>query len=125
MERGALGSILVALVLATPCWAAGEEKHLDDGRLDPAWFGPSVEFKTTSVIDYVWVKPGFSIKGKKLRVEKWPDPEFLGIERRGRDAARAYELAERMPLRIRAILRHSLQGVAEIVSEGGDLVLSG
>ena len=124
-RSAALGSVLIALVLAAPDGAAGEGKRLDDGRLDPAWFGPGVEFRTTSVIDYVWVKPGFSIKGKKLRVEKWPDPQFLGKERRGRDAARAYELAESMPVRIRSVLRASLQGVAEVVPEGGDLVLSG
>ena len=79
-------------VLLAPRSAANEAKELDDGRLDPAWFGPAVEFRTTSIIDYVWVKPGFSIKGRILRIEKWPDPVFVGKERRGRDAAKAYEL---------------------------------
>ena len=73
----------------------------------------------------MWVKPGFSIKGKKVRVENWPDPQFLGKERRGRDAAKAYELTDGMPLRIRTVLRSTLEGVAEVASEGGDLILSG
>ncbi len=120
-----IGSVLMALALLALAGAAEEGKTLDDGRLEPAWFGPGVEFRTTSEIDYVWVKPGFSIKGKKLRVEKWPDPVFTGKDRRGRDAARAYELAENMPLRIRSVLRHTLEGTAQIVTEGGDQVLSG
>jgi len=108
---------VLALALAASAVAAVEPQRLDDGRLDPAWFGSGVEFRTTSVIDYVWVKPGFSLKGKKLRVEEWPEPVFVAKERRARDAARAYELAEQMPLRLRTVLRRSLQGFAEVTTE--------
>ncbi len=118
-------AVVMALTLAASATAAVDPKRLDDGRLDPAWFGSGVEFRTTSVIDYVWVRPGFSLKGKRLRIEAWPEPVFVARERRPRDAARAYELAEQMPLRLRTVLRHSLQGFAEVTTEGGDLVLSG
>ena len=125
LKTAGFAAILTVLTFLAPEGSAGEAKSLDDGRLDPGWFGPGVEFRTTSVIDYVWVKPGFSIQGKKLRVENWPDPQFLGKERRGRDAAKAYELTDGMPLRIRTVLRSTLKGVAEVASEGGDLILSG
>ena len=118
-------ALVMALTLAAAAAAAVDPQRLDDGRLDPAWFGSGVEFRTTSVIDYVWVKPGFSLKGKKLRIEEWPEPVLVAKERRARDAARAYELAEQMPLRLRTVLRRSLQGFAEVTTEGGDLVLSG
>jgi hypothetical protein len=119
------GLAWVALALLGSAGAAGEPSRLDEGRLDPSWFGPGVEFRTTSVIDYVWVKQGFSLKGKRLRIEEWPDPVFPGKERRPRDAAKAYELAETMPLRLRTVLRHTLEGFAEVTTEGGDLLLSG
>ena len=118
-------ALTLAASAAASAAAAVDEQRLDDGRLDPAWFGSGVEFRTTSVIDYVWVKPGFSLKGKRLRIEAWPEPVFVAKERRPRDAARAYELAEQMPLRLRTVLRRSLQGFAEVTTEGGDLVLSG
>jgi len=128
-RRGArLAPVLALLTLmAAGRGAAGESPtpSLDDGMLDPAWFGPAVTFKRTDVIDYVWVKPGFTLKGKKLRVEGWPDPVFIGKERKARDAAMAFQLVERMPRNIRTVLHHELLGVAEVVSEGGDLVLSG
>jgi hypothetical protein len=113
------------LALLSAFAAAAEETRLDDGLLDPAWFGPAVTFKKTDVIDYVWVKPGFSLKGKSLRVEGWPDPVFLREDRKARDAAMAFQLAEKMPRHIRTVLMHELQGVAQVVPEGGDLLLSG
>ena len=125
LPRNGFIAALFALALLAPAGAAEPGKTLDDGRLDPAWFGPGVEFRTTDDIDYVWVKPGFSLKGKKLRVEKWPDPAFLGKDRRGRDSARAFELVDNMPMKIRSSLKVTLQGTAEIVPEGGDLILSG
>src|SRR5439155_1447442 len=72
-----------------------------------------------------WVKPGFGLKGKKLRIEEWPAPVFVAKERRARDSARAYELAEQMPLRLRTVLRRSLQGFGEATTERVDLVQSG
>src|SRR5437867_8674193 len=125
LKTAGFAAILTVLTFLAPEGSAGEAKSLDDGRLDPGWFGPGVEFRTTSVIDYVWVKPGFSLKGKKLRIEAWPDPVIVAKERRPRDAARAYELAELMPLRLRTILRRSLEEFAEVTTEGGDLVLNG
>ena len=125
ITRRNVSAVLMALALLAPEKWASDPKTLDDGRLDPAWFGPAVEFRTTSVIDYVWVKPGFSVQGRTLRVETWPEPAFMGKERKARDAAKAYELVESMPLRIRSALSLSLQGIARVASEGGDLVLSG
>ena len=112
LPRNGFIAALFALALLAPAGAAEPGKTLDDGRLDPAWFGPGVEFRTTDDIDYVWVKPGFSLKGKKLRVEKWPDPAFLGKDRRGRDSARAFELVDNMPMKIRSSLKVTLQGTA-------------
>jgi hypothetical protein len=118
-------TLLLSVLLAAGVAVAAEAERLDEGRLDPAWFGQPVEFRSTGDFDYVWMKPGFVIKGKKLRVEPWPDPAFLGKERKARDAAMAFELTESMPRNIRTVLRHELKDVAEVVSEGGDLVLTG
>ena len=74
---------LSALLLAPAPLAAGT---LDEGKLDPAWFGGVSEFREADEIDYLWVAPGFSLDGKKVRFVEWPEPEFLGPKASERDA---------------------------------------
>lgn len=97
---------------------------LDEGKLDSAWFGGIGELRTHEEIDYFWAADGFSLKGKKLRVAAWQEPEWLGEKRDAKDAAQAEELTERMPSLIKGALKSSLDGT-EIVGEGGDYVLTG
>jgi len=117
--------LVVTGLLAMGVVLAAEGKKLDKGILDPAWFGPSVEFRTTEDIDYVWVKPGFSIKGHKLSIAPWGDPALLGEDRGPRDAAKASELTEVMPSRLRGALGNTLSGVAEVSKDDGDIELTG
>lgn len=111
---------LALLVLALPL-PAGARGGLDEGLLDPAWFGKELEFRAVQEIDYLWVKPGFSTAGKTLRLAKWQDPELLGEKRDSKDSAEAQELTEMMPSRFKG----ALASTTKAVSEGGDLVLSG
>lgn len=100
---------------------------LDRGTLDPAWFGPDVEFRTTKDIDYLWVKEGFSLQGRTLHIQPWADPEFLAERgrRSPRDAAKAGELTELMPGRLRGALSVTLSGIAEVSRERGDILVTG
>lgn len=110
--------LLLSFSLGSPVEARG---GLDEGLLDPAWFGKTIELRATEEIDYLWVKPGFSTAGKTLRLAKWEDPVFLGEKRDAKDSAKAYELTESMPARFKG----ALASITKAVSEGGDLVLSG
>jgi hypothetical protein len=76
-------ALTLALALAAPLAAA--DRPLDEGRLDPAWFGGSPEFRETDEIDYLWVKPGFSLEGKSIRFAPWPEPELIGADAAKRD----------------------------------------
>ncbi len=129
--RPAILAILLAVFfgvcLATSPVSAGDEgqKRLDDGLLDPSWFGPGIVFRQAEDIDFLWVKPGFSIKGRKIHIDKWADPVFLGKERRPKDSAKAAELTELMPTRMRGALGAALAGYAEVSRDDGDLVMTG
>ncbi len=82
----ALGG-LVLLLGGAP--VAGAQKPqpqvLDDGRLIKSWYGQDIEFRETDDIDYLWVKPGFSLDGRSLHFAAWPAPEFLGSDASERD----------------------------------------
>jgi hypothetical protein len=125
LRRSIPMTLSVCLFAAGASVAGHEGKKLDKGLLDPAWFGPNVEFRTTEDIDYIWARPGFSLKGRKLHIEKWSDPEFLGEEREARDSAKASELTEVMPSRLRGALASTLSGIAEVSRDEGDIMVTG
>lgn len=118
---------LVAVALgATIGVAADTPKALDDGLLDAAWFGvPGIEFRVAEEIDYLWVKPGFTIAGTSIKVDDWSDPEIRGKKRDAKDSAKAAEITEQFPGLLKGALMSSLAGVAKVSRKEGDLVLTG
>lgn len=101
------------------------DQLLDKSLLDPAWFGPGVEFRTTEEIDFLWVKPGFTVKGHKILTDAWQDPNFLRKDRDAKDSSKASELTSLMPSRIRGALVATLSGVADVSKDDGDMVITG
>jgi len=81
MSRTALA--LSLLLAALPLRAA--DRSYDDGKLDPSWFGSGLEFREADKVDYLWVRPGFSLDGAKIRFAPWPDPQFVGEDAGKRD----------------------------------------
>lgn len=119
--------LAVAALFCTALALAAEGGKLDDALLDPAWFGPAaMEFRKTDDIDYLWVKPGFSIEGRTIHVAPWEDFVFLQKAKRdAKDASKAGELTELMPSRLRGMLVQVLDGKAKVSRDEGDLVLVG
>lgn len=123
--RNRLGVLfLLALMTAATLSAGG---MLDDGLLDPAWFGEGIEFHTSEALDYFWVKPGFSLQGKTLQITEWPDPVFLGPKQDvdSKDSARAFQLSGSMANWIRGGLSSALSGYAQVSKDEGDYLLAG
>jgi hypothetical protein len=114
---------LLALLLVPALALAG---GLDGGKVDPGWFGnPDLTFKNTETVDYLWVKPGFSVEGKTIQVAPWQDPVFLGKKRDAKDSAKAVDLTDRMSGLLRGGLTVGLEGTAKVSREAGDYKLEG
>ena len=101
---------------------------LDDGRLDPAWFGDGLEFCHADESDYLWVKPGFSIEGHKVRFVPFGEVQFLGAAA-GKRTEKDRKAAQRKNSGMHEILAAKF-GAAfgkrlSIVSEGEDLRVEG
>lgn len=116
---------LSVLLLAPAPLAAGT---LDEGKLDPAWFGGAPEFRETDEIDYLWVAPGFSLDGKKVRFVEWPEPEFLGSKAAERDAG-DQRLARQMNATMHELFRDGFAAAfrdrIQVVDSGEDLRVEG
>lgn len=113
----------LSFLLLVPAAAA---RNLDEGLLDPAWFGAELDWRKTEEIDYVWVQDGFSLEGRTVHVAEWEDPEFLHAKDRDtKDSARAYELTRNMPGWLQGALSTSLSETAEVSRADGDVRLEG
>jgi len=95
---------------------------LDEGKFDTAWFGSGErEFRQAEEIDYLWVKPGFSLAGKKVHFAPWQEPVFLGEEAGKRDAKdkrMANDITRNMPSWWEEAFRNALGGKVEVVPSG-------
>lgn len=98
---------------------------LDDGLLDPAWFGPGVSFVKGDEVDYFWIKPGFDLQGHTVFMKPWEDPAMLRKGRDGKDNAKATELTDSFPGMLRGALTGAFSGRAKVSRTEGDLALVG
>lgn len=117
-RRLALAATLALLAAAAPLAA------LDEGKLDPAWFGAVSEFREAEEIDYLWVRPGFSFQGKKVHFDAWQETSFLGekaSERDAKDKRLANDLTEKMPELFAEAFENALSGKVTVVASGGDV----
>ncbi|MBP9146809.1 MAG: DUF4410 domain-containing protein [Thermoanaerobaculia bacterium] len=120
----ALAAALAVLSL-TPA-SAGQK--LDEGKLDTGWFGDDREFRKADEIDYLWVKPGFSLSGKKVQFAEWNEPQFMGEkagERDAKDKRLANNLTGDMPEIFAEAFRNGLAGTVTVVESGGEVKVVG
>ncbi len=125
-----MAAILWMTVLALLCSgpAAAGQAVLDDGTLDPEWFGGGKEFRQSSSVDYLWVKPGFSVDDHTFHFEAWPAPQFIGTAAAGReeeDLELARQISAEMPAMLELQLGADLAGRAAVSLEDGDVLVSG
>ncbi len=98
---------------------------LDDGLLDPSWFGEGVAFAKGDEVDYFWIRPGLDLGGHTLSMKPWDDPVMLRKGRDGKDNAKATELTDSFPGMLRGALTGAFNGRAKVSRTEGDLILVG
>ena len=127
----ALCALALLLSLATTAEAARRPKTtpdgpLDDGRLDPAYFGGTLQFREADEIDYLWVKDGFTLDGRTLHFAPWPEPELRGEgERDTNDRRLAREMSEDLPEMFQEAFAAALKGRANASTTAGDIQVEG
>ncbi len=119
----ALPLVAQAPKAAAPSPTEAVSTTLDKGHLDPSWYKLSAnDFTPQTLADYGWVKPGFKLAGRSIRVvweeAKWTDPGM------GEDNIAAAEVHRKnFPVYLRDSLG-TLPGV-KTSFDTGDLLLVG
>ncbi len=120
-------SVAVLLMAVPP--AVSADKKLDDGRLEPEWFGAgALEFRESDELDYLWVKPGFVVEGRKLRFAAWQEAEFKGENAEDRDLKDkrlASELTEALPGLFADAFANGFGDRVPLVEEGEEVTVIG
>ncbi|HJV23888.1 MAG TPA: hypothetical protein VJ570_14390 [Holophagaceae bacterium] len=111
---------------AQPPSAVAASPLLDEGLLDPRWFRPegSIPFRRSKEIDYLWVKPGFDLRGKRVRVAPWGIAP-LPANRDEKDEDKARELTEEMPGNVLSVFARELGDGVKVSELEGEFRLDG
>ena len=119
-----VGGSSVEAKTKTPKIATGP---MDDGKLDPFFFGEGLEFREVDKLDYLWVKEGFALSGHTLHFVEWPNPEFIGesADKRDEDDHRlARMLNGEMARSFAGVFGDEIKGVSTSL-EAGDIMVEG
>lgn len=106
-------------------FAAAQPAALDQGRLDPAWFGTTVVFQPSKRVAFQWLNPGFALHGRTIHVQEWEAPAWLGRKRGDQDRKWLLQLGGTIQALLEAGLRKGLGGQARVSRQEGDLLLVG
>jgi hypothetical protein len=120
-----LDRIRIVLVLFLSVLAGAQPPALDEGRLDPAWFGAAVAFQPAKGFAYLWLKPGFAIQGRTVHVVDWEPPAWLGKKRGSKDRTFLRRMEGTVEKLLEDGLRKGLGGQARVSRKEGDLLLAG
>ena len=125
--------LTLALLLICSATQAAKKDHIatapmDDGRLEPSWFGDGLAFREADEIDYLWVAPGFSLEGRTFHFVAWPEPELIGESAHDRDEndrRLARQMNVDMAKSFSDILGREWSGTATTSVDGGDVRVEG
>ncbi|MFN7956795.1 MAG: hypothetical protein U0P46_00475 [Holophagaceae bacterium] len=114
-----------ALFLLASALLVGQAPALDDGRLDPSWFGAGVVFKPSKALGFQWLRPGLDLRHRSLRLGAWEPAAWVQGPRAGKDRAFLARVAPGLPADLERGLRRGLKGSLPVSATLGDVVLVG
>jgi hypothetical protein len=112
-----------ALLLLAPIVLSGQISSLDEGRLDPTWFGPMVAFQPSKTLGFQWLKPGLDLRNRTLRLRGWEPTAWLLGKRALKDQSFLQRVESSLPQGLERGIRRGLKGTIPVSPTSGDLLL--
>jgi len=112
-----------AVFLFAPALLIGQSAALDEGRLDPSWFGAGVVFQPSKALGFQWLKPNLDLRHRSLRLQAWEPTAWVQGPRAGKDQAFLARVAPELPGDLERGLKRGLKGTLPVSSTVGDVVL--
>jgi hypothetical protein len=118
-------ALFLTLLLANPLQESPAQsplpvaEKLDAGLLDPAWFGGPLTFDTQRTgFDFLYLKPGVSLKGRTVQIASWEAPTALPMQRTPKDRKQAQDVTDHFPAYFEAALRAHSTDIKTSSTEG-------
>jgi hypothetical protein len=115
----------VALLLALPALLSAQAPVLDEGRLDPAWFGPTAVFQPSKQVGFQWLKTGLDLRRRSIRVRAFEPTAWVLGKRKTKDELLLGRLEPQLVANLAKELRRGLKGNLPVSLSEGDLQLVG
>lgn len=114
-----------ALLLLAPVFltaqAVDADGRMDEGRLDPAWFGAAASLRTSRTLGFQWLRPGLDLKARSLRLKAWEAPAWLLGPRALKDQTFLQRVEPALPSALDRGLQRGLKGALPVSATGGDV----
>ncbi len=114
-----------SLILLLSSLLAGQSTLLDEGRLDPAWFGPAAVFQPSKALGFQWLKPGLVVHHRALRLKAWEPAAWLLGKRAPKDQLLLERLQGILVPELAKGLQRGLKGALPVSLTEGDVLLIG
>jgi hypothetical protein len=116
---------LAALLLLVPVLLAAQAEGLDEGRLQPSWFGAGVVFQPSKALGFQWLKPGLDLHRRSLRLKGWEPSTWILGPRALKDRLLMLRMERRLGSDLERGLRRGLKGALSLSAAAGDVVIVG
>jgi hypothetical protein len=101
----------------------GQSAVLDEGRLDPAWFGPGVVFQPSKALGFQWLKPGLDLRKRTLQVRAWEPAAWPMGKRDTKDQVFYGRIERQLQPNLASGLKKGLKGTVPLSPTGDVLVI--